>query len=211
MLVKEKYKEWKSCKSADFWRNNAATDHVVQIYKNDEELLDLVESFVVDGFNSGECVIIAATTEHLEKLNERLLAQGFDIAALKKDDLYVPLNAVETLKKFMVNNWPDEVMFEHTVRSVIEKAWRNYRKVRTFGEMVVLLWNEGHTAATIQLEKLWNKFCEDGEFSVFCAYPENCFNEKQEKSIDRICNVHMKVIAPDDTEKDSLIYSGNLN
>ena len=73
----------------------------------------------------------------------------------------------------MINNWPDENLFRLLVIGLLHRAKRNKRPVRAFGEMVALLWAQGFNGATVQLEHLWNNFCETEAFSLFCAYPRS--------------------------------------
>jgi hypothetical protein len=56
---------------------------------------------------------------------------------------YIPLDAREVLSKFMVNDWPDENLFNQVINEVIVKAKGNNRNVRAFGEMVAILWAKG--------------------------------------------------------------------
>jgi hypothetical protein len=56
--------------------------------------------------------------------------------------------------------WPDEDKFNKTLFSILTKArGANNRKIRAFGEMAALLWAQGNTGATVNLEHLWSKFC----------------------------------------------------
>jgi hypothetical protein len=64
--------------------------------------------------------------------------------------------------------------------------------------MVALLWERGNSAATIQLEQLWNKFCETEVFCLFCAYPKSGFKNDAGASITHICKAHVKVICSDE-------------
>jgi hypothetical protein len=63
--------------------------------------------------------------------------------------LYVPLDAGETLSKFMVDGWPSEPRFNTAIEDLIGRvATRDQRRlVRVVGEMVALLWNEAMLAA----------------------------------------------------------------
>src|SRR5688500_19228341 len=58
-----------------------------------------------------------------------------------------------------------------------------FRSVRAFGEMVAVLWANGHNGATVRLEHLWHAFCQSEAFSLFCAYPKTGFT--QDASTDR--------------------------
>jgi hypothetical protein len=189
--------EWNKCKTKVFWGEIAPCDHVVQIYEDNEAFLDTLAEFVTDGIHSDDCVIIIATQSHLNALSERLKAHSFDIESLISQDVYMPLDAEETLAKFMVDGWPDETLFIDTVMDLISKARKSNRQVRAFGEMVAVLWEQGHNGATVQLEHLWNKFCAIEAFCLFCAYPKSGFTQDAHTSIMNICAAHSKVISVD--------------
>jgi hypothetical protein len=187
--------DWSQTTSLAFWGEIAPCEHVVQIYENDEVFLDLLHGFVNGGVNVGECVIVIATSAHLTALNKRLEDSGHDVTDLVTRSAYMPLDADETLSKFMVNNWPDENLFNHVISEVIEKARDKGRKVRAFGEMVAILWANGKVGATVRLEHLWNKFCENEAFCLFCAYPKSGFTQDASESVVHICGAHSKMVA----------------
>jgi len=181
-------------RSEIFWGEIAPCDHVVQIYENDAIFLDALTGFVGGGINSGDAVIVIATEEHLMALNSRLTSYGLHVNSLISEERYIPLNAEETLSKFMVNDWPDEELFMQTVSKLLEKAGKKERRIRAFGEMVAILWAQGHNGATLQLEHLWNKFSKKAEFCLFCAYPKTGFTNDMSTSIMDICGCHSRVL-----------------
>ena len=185
---------WATSSNDVFWGEIAPCEHVVQIYENDEGFLDLLSGFVSGGVNAGECAVVIATAAHIEALNERLTAAGYSVSDLISQTQYIPLDAEETLSKFMVNDWPDENLFNKVISEVIKKAKGNNRKVRAFGEMVAILWAKGHIGATVRLEHLWNRFCENDAFCLFCAYPQSGFTQDASESVMHICSAHTKMI-----------------
>lgn len=203
-------RDWKYSNIQVFWKEIASSDHLVQIYENDKVFLNSLEGFAGSAFIAGESVIVIATAEHLRALEKLLKAHDFDINALIADRQYIPLNAVETLAKFMVDGKPDEFLFEQLATRLLEDARKNNRKVRAFGEMVALLWAEGNYEATIQLEHLWNKMHAKEAFSLFCAYPKSGFNrgfiEDPNVSIMDICTTHTKVIGGWDKSSTEIFY-----
>jgi hypothetical protein len=80
------------------------------------------------------------------------------------------------------------------VSEILQRAGQNGRRVRAFGEMVALLWAQGHQEATIYLEALWHQLQKKQAFSLFCAYPKNGFSEKSADGIKKICDAHSKII-----------------
>src|SRR5215216_1001738 len=131
--------EWKKANADIFWGEIAPCDHVVQIYKNDGIFMDALAGFVGGGIKAGECVIVIATEAHRNALEQRLASYGIHVSSLIDDDSYIPLDAEETLSKFMVDGWPDETLFMETVSSLIERGECKERRIRAFGEMVALL------------------------------------------------------------------------
>jgi hypothetical protein len=186
--------EWKNSNIKVFWGEIAPCDHLVQFYDSDTVFLNTLEGFAGCGLLSGDNVIIIATKEHLDSLNERLRSQGFDLDVLIKTDRYFPLDAADALSKFMINNWPDEALFEEYISQLVTRASKDGRKVRAFGEMVAVLWQQGHNGATVKLEHLWCRLHDRKQFSLYCAYPKNGFTQSAGDSMDTICTAHSKII-----------------
>ena len=181
--------------SSVFWGEIAPCEHLVQIYGDDGVFLDALQGFVTAGLTSGDGVIVIATDAHLSAIDERLQLAGIDVWGARGRDQYIPLEATETLGRFIMNGWPDEYLFEQCVTELVARAGRNDRRVRAFGEMVAVLWAQGHSGATVRLEHLWHSLCQTKAFSLFCAYPKSGFTRDAEASIQEICAAHSRVIA----------------
>ena len=177
---------------AAFWGEMSPCEHLLQIYKDDVEFLDVLERFISDGFKKGESVVVIATSSHLIALEKRLAR--FDLDKLRAADQYLPFDAEHTLSTFMVDNWPDDELFEKSVMAILERARKGRCHVRAFGEMVALLWAQGHSGATIRLEFLWNNLLKTQVFQLFCAYPKGGFTEDATESIKRICSEHSRIL-----------------
>ncbi|MFL5763186.1 MAG: MEDS domain-containing protein [Bacteroidia bacterium] len=189
---------WKTDESRNFWSTIASQDHIVQVYENDDVLMDSLEGFICAGLEADEGIVIIATKEHVEALGTRLSGKGIDLLKYFRKKQFILLDAVETLSQFMVVGWPDENKFNTAVDEILSKARGNKnRKVRAYGEMVALLWAQGYTGATIQLENIWNRYCAKEQLCLFCAYPKNGFTQDVDRSIDHICFCHNKVISGD--------------
>jgi len=177
-----------------FWAEMSACEHFVQIYEADEVFLDTLAGFISGGLSEGHAAVVIATPVHRHELDKRLTVMGLDVVSARLQDQFISIDAEETLSKFMVNGWPDEKLFAKVVADILERAARNGRRVRAFGEMVALMWAQGHSAATVRLEHLWHRQCNENSFALFCAYPKIGFTEAASESIARICAAHSKVL-----------------
>jgi hypothetical protein len=199
-------KDWSHSSIKDFWGEIAPYDHVVQIYENDSVFLNLLSGFVSEGINSGDGVVVIATASHLELLDAKLSAAGYDLKYLSLINSYIPLEAECALSKFMINDWPDESRFMDFVTTLMMKAKAEGRHVRAFGEMVAILWAKGLVGATVRLEHLWNRFCEQQSFCLFCAYPQSGFTQDGSESVMHLCDAHTRMIAGVDQSKTEVFY-----
>ena len=199
-------KEWLTVPVNKFWGEIASNDHIVQIYGDDEILINSLVGFVDDGVKSGDTTIIIATPVHLAKLEERLEEHGIGVDALINQNLYVPVDAEETMESFMIEDWPDAPLFFLTISELIRTVKVEGRCIRAFGEMVAMLWERGQKGATVQLEYLWNKFAEKESFTLFCAYPRSAFSEDLHNSLSGICCAHSKIIAGAEGQPPEVVY-----
>ncbi|HEX5281984.1 MAG TPA: MEDS domain-containing protein [Micropepsaceae bacterium] len=176
-----------------FWAELSPCDHFVQIYEDDAIFIKTLVKFVGDGLRTGEACVVIATPDHCKALDRELRFAGLDPATAAYTDRLICLDAANTIDKFMVNDWPDDQLFNEVVTEVLRRATGNGRRVRAFGEMVALMWAKGLCGATIKLEHLWTELCRRQNFALFCAYPKSGFTEDMTDSISRVCEVHSKV------------------
>src|ERR1700687_312647 len=155
-----------------FWAEMSACGHFVQIYEVDDVFIDTLAGFISGGLRAGQAAIVIATPDHRHELDKRLTAMGLDVNAARARDQFISADAEETLAKFVVDGWPDENLFIQVVTDLLHRAGSNGRKVRAVGEMVALLWAQGHCGATVRLEYLWHDICQRESFALFCAYPK---------------------------------------
>lgn len=187
---------------AAFSREPAAPEHIAHFYEDDRQLLRTLSAFVAEGLDAGESAIVIATPEHEIALRFWLVEAGIDVAWALAEDRYIPLDAEETLSKFMVNGWPDGQLFANLVGQLMIRAVGNgQRRTRAFGEMVALLWARGQAGATVRLEDLWNQFSRSYSFPLLCAYPIAGFVKGPLSSLGEICAAHSTCVVDDEATK----------
>jgi MEDS: MEthanogen/methylotroph, DcmR Sensory domain len=167
-------------------------DHSVGLYADDNVLIESLVEYVSAGFDNKEAVILIATPAHLQALNQALSEMGYDLDTAIKNDAYINLDAAAMLEHFMVNNWPVRDLFVNTIIPVLERAAAGNRKIRAFGEMVMLLWKRGLHGATVHLEQCWNDLTRDHDFTLLCAYHTSAFNHGLQSALQHICKAHSK-------------------
>ncbi|HEV2319064.1 MAG TPA: MEDS domain-containing protein [Verrucomicrobiae bacterium] len=175
-----------------FWAEMAPGDHILQIYETEGEFLGMLERFICDGLRNRESVVVIATEGHLHALEQRLSSP--ELSPYRAQGKYMPLEAEKTLSRFMVNDWPDDRLFQRTIMEVLAEAARGGRNIRAFGEMVALLWEQGHNGATVRLEHQWNNLKKVYKFPLFCAYPRGGFTGNAAESMENICATHSKIV-----------------
>ncbi|HTL66745.1 MAG TPA: MEDS domain-containing protein [Lacunisphaera sp.] len=179
-----------------FWGEIAPCQHLLHLYPDENTFLDILEDYVSSGLRDGESTIVIATPGHCEELDRRLESQGIDVEAAIGGDRYIVRDAAETIDRFMVDGWPDETRFRATVRELLSCARSSAPKVRAFGEMVALLWDQGHCGATVRLEHLWHELCQSTGFSLLCSYPRSGFTQGGTESLRAICAAHHRMVGP---------------
>lgn len=185
---------WDSAPVSD-WSGMTEMEHFVQFYETDPYLLDSLGGFIGAGLCEGDACIVVATDAHRAGLEERLQARGLDMAACRASGQFVSLDAAACLSKFMVDGEPAPERFNELIQGIISQAAVGQRRVRIFGEMVMLLWAEGNHNGAIRLEELWNELHKIYPFILFCAYSINSFDgEAHAVPLSHVCTAHARVI-----------------
>ncbi|RAU82803.1 MEDS domain-containing protein [Pontibacter arcticus] len=197
---------WQNCNSEIFWRDKTTCSHVVQVYEDDDALLNLLEGFVAGGFSANENVVLIATKAHIAALELRLRLSGINLDALQNNKQYLPLDVHEVLAMFMVEGCPDYSLFMDTLTGLFSSLHGNKRPVRAYGEMVAVLLEENNSGATVMLEHFWNSLAEKLSFSLFCAYASSQFSEDNAHTLSNICKAHSAIITNSGSSNTELAF-----
>jgi MEDS: MEthanogen/methylotroph, DcmR Sensory domain len=170
-------------------------EHVVLFYRDQEELAGWVSEYLLPAIAGDGVAIVLATPDHRKSFEERLARAGVDVAAARARGSYLALDARETMRGFMVADWPDPASFWQKITPLVQEAARAGQPVRVFGEMVALLWDTGLVNAAIEVEAMWNELGGQYPFSLLCAYPaqsHSCAHHLD--ALTEVCRAHAEVI-----------------
>lgn len=178
---------------------SVSCNHEVQFYVDDRFLIQSLSTYIRNALENGSSAIVVATEAHRMDVAQELRRTGFDLTPAVDAGRYVPLDASETLERFLVNGSPDNDLFRQIIGDVIScaayVAVREDSKVVIFGEMVALLWQRGQVQAALRLEQMWNELSEYYSFQLRCAYPIASFDHDSDTEVfNQICAEHDVVI-----------------
>jgi hypothetical protein len=173
-----------------------AGDHIVQMYQDEEFLIEAVSRFVCAGLQQREGIVVIAGKAHWGVIEGRLERDGFNVQDAIKRGQLKSLDADETLAGFMQDDMPDRHAFLQQMSAVMDDLHRHYPTVRAYGEMVDILWQDGRYEAAESLEDHWNHLAGLKSFSLLCAYCIDHRTAATHAPLQRVCKAHSHVISP---------------
>ena len=194
-----------SIRSGESWErvlvDAAPSDHIVQLYQDEDFLNQAVCLFAGPGFANGESIILFPTLTHWNAMRPRLEAEGVDVqAALERGQLTV-VDANELLPRFLRDGMPHSPVFNDVVGEIVgqARAGGRYQRVRLWGEMVDVLWERGDVAASMSLEDLFDQLGKERDFSIFCSFlMDNFDGDIHAHMLPRLGTNHSHLIPVDD-------------
>jgi hypothetical protein len=194
-----------SLNSGEAWEGLLASagprDHIVQLYQDQRFLNRAVCRFAAGAIANGEGIILVPTAAHWEAFSPRLEAEGVDVKAAQARGQLTVVDADELLPRFMRDNMPDAPVFLGLAKNVITDARDHdrYPKVRWWGEMVNLLWEQGNVAASMGLEDQFHHLAHHHEIAIFCSFVMDNFNsEVNSRLLPRLGQNHSHLIPAED-------------
>jgi hypothetical protein len=176
-----------------------ACDHLVQLYTDDGFLARVVTRFVGAGFAAGEAAVIIATPAHIALFADRLP----DVAGARTRRQLVFRDARDYLTSVMVDGMPDREAFVDVITDALDRVRAaGYQKIRLYGEIVNLLWEQDALEPAARLEELWNELLGEQRVALLCAYRMDNFDRYAHRNaLARISQAHSHMIPVDDYER----------
>ncbi len=170
-------------------------DHVVQFYDHDADLARAVGDYLARSFTDGGRAVVIATEAHRREFEAVMAASGVDVNQARRAGSVVWLDARATLEQFVRNGEVDPEAFQRVVGELVRELACTGHAIRAYGEMVALLWDDGHVVAAIELEKLWNTLAAELHFSLWCAYhSRSVAGEEHADALREVCQQHHAVV-----------------
>src|ERR1700735_3278975 len=176
-------------------------DHIVQLYQDQQFLNRAVCRFAAGAIANGEGVILVPTAAHWEAFRPRLEEEGVDVKGAQARGQLTVVDADELLPRFMRDAMPDAPVFLGLAADVIANARGRdrYPKVRWWGEMVNVLWEQGNVAASMSLEDQFDRLAKHHEIAIFCSFVMDNFNsEVHSRLLPRLGQNHSHLIPVED-------------
>jgi DNA-binding NarL/FixJ family response regulator len=172
--------------------------HDVGFYPNEASLLSAWTEAATTALAAGHTVILLAADSRRAAFREILQTSGIDIERAIAQKRYMTLDISDMLSQFMVDNWPDEVLFQKAVSPVVVEALSastsKEPRVMVCGECAPTLWREGKGDAALRVEQLWDKITQAHGVDTLCGYlldSPGC--PDRDKMFRRISAVHTEV------------------
>ncbi len=170
----------------------AADRHVVHFYDHDEELAAGVAPYVVEAIQAGGTAIVIATEAHRQAFTAHLEEGG--LKPWPTSASLVMLDAREAADALLFDGRIAPHRFDKLIGDLVRDSAGRGGPLRAYGEIVAVLWADGHVRAALELEELWNDLGREVDFSLYCAYPRAWM--EAEEALHEVCRRHSAVVGP---------------
>jgi len=187
-----------SARPAPQQRPEHAHRHDVGFYPNESSLLNAWTEAATTALAAGHTVILLAVDSRREAIREILQTSGIDIDEAIAQKRFVTFDISDMLSRFMVDNWPDEDLFQKAfspiMREALNASTSTVPRVTVCGECAPTLLREGHSDAALRVEQLWDRATQAHEVHTLCGYLlDSPARSEHEKMVRRISAVHTEV------------------
>jgi MEDS: MEthanogen/methylotroph, DcmR Sensory domain len=173
-------------------RGNVVSEHFVQLFDEPDSLVSAVTAFLLDGWNRGDNLLVAARATNWALTSTALEANDVPVSEAIASGRLVVLDAATAMATFMVNGDPQPDKFQTGIGDLVERLAASSRAgLSIYGEMVDLLAAQGNFVAAEQLEAAWNALSQRVSFRLLCGYSSAHFGDEcTTKHLHAICAAH---------------------
>jgi DNA-binding NarL/FixJ family response regulator len=154
--------------------------HELRLYSHDALLVEGFADFAAAELVAGKATIVAATESHRAGILEGLRARSVDVDDAIARGMLIPLDAAETLSKFMSNDMLDPDHFFEFMDTLIGAATRVAPRVSVCGEIAPQLLAAGKSAQALRLEELSDIAVHGFHLNTLCGYALNGYDAGDE-------------------------------
>ena len=179
----------------------AEDGHIVQLYQDDEFYGEAISHFAAEGLVRGESSVLVATKPNWKNISARLRGKGFDTERLFAQGQLTLLDADDTLPKFMRGNDPEGGIFKPLAKETIDRARAGgkFARVRWWGEMVNVLYEDGNPHGSNRLEQFFDQVAHEERVSIFCSFHMDKYDPAiYDEAFGYVCGTHSHVIPAED-------------
>ncbi len=167
--------------------------HQAQFYDDERFLAERVGAFLREALRTNGAAIAIGRPQHLALIESDLRAHH-DVDALRDAGALVLLDVTTMLSAILRDGMPAEDLFAEHVGAKMRDLIARGVTVHAFGEMVDVLWEQGHHDAVVRLEQLWGELLAVAPFKLLCGYRLGRF-DSHSHAFDSICGLHDTVAA----------------
>lgn len=164
--------------------------HLVHFYDSTDDLATAAAEYLTPGLVSGDAVIVVARPSHAAAITEAVRR------SVPSPRFFAELDAATTLGELLVDGKFDMGTFDSVVGALTRQAAESHGRVRVYGEMVDLLWEQGNVAGALELERMWNTLGEVVPLSLLCAYSSTLTAEPGlATAVATVCDLHCEIVS----------------
>ena len=192
--------------------------HLVLFYRDDAEFTDLVSEFLRPAIEQEGSAVFIGTPAHRAMVQGQLERQGLDLTAETAGGSargYLGLDAVETMRRFVVAGWPDPGSFWRVVSPLVVRSSRvaetagNQRPVRVVEETMARFWEAEAISAAVEVETMWGELAARHPFALLCGYPaRSVAGRHHDAALAQVRRLHDSVLSSSTPRDQAHVTSG---
>jgi len=152
----------------------AVVQHDVGFYTDVDLLIDDYAGRARAALEERNTFVILTGRERRHQLRDKLMTDGLHVDDAIKKNRYFEVDAADILSRFIIDGRADRRQFWKVAMALVAPMAKLARsagsRVVVCGECAPTLLAEGHAAAAIQVEHLWDEFARMHGVDALCGY-----------------------------------------